>query len=459
MDTKTKRGNLPSWIFLSAIVLFALFLFRNFLHIGFFQDDFFLLEISKVTRISDIFSFFIPKTSVQFYRPLSVEMFYFLGQSLFGFRPVGFHLLAFGFFAISIYLVWKLSQYFFRNFRLRILVTFLYATASIHYDSLYWIANFSYILVIVLFLTSFLLARSNLLYRNLTVSVLFILGLLTSEFMVVFPVLLFLHFLISRQILINRRLIFILLAVLLLYGIFRFVLFHPSTSDYRFAADRSVFLSFRWFLFYFVNWAETIKDQMLNFYTIRSSFTVRFPMYVYFLVVQTGTFFLCTLFIPLILIVRGKFSTTFLKKKGLQLVLFFFWWIVCLVPIIFIKSQISPHRGSLAFIGFLIFSLLPLDLIWKTLHPNLRQIFLTIVCLSWIASTSATIMFNDEAHWIMRRSRIAAYWLRIAESWRTQPSNAGILNLALPDTEAKIALDNGRAFRVLYGKDTITVQQ
>lgn len=105
-----------------------------------------MLSISKIKNIADFLHFFIPRSDVQFYRPISSEGFYLLARQLFGLNPLGFHLIAWLFFVLNIILVWKLARQFLMNKQNASVLAFLYATSAIHYNSLYWIVNFSYIL-------------------------------------------------------------------------------------------------------------------------------------------------------------------------------------------------------------------------------------------------------------------------------------------------------------------------
>ncbi|MDP2860725.1 MAG: glycosyltransferase family 39 protein [bacterium] len=126
------------------IILAAAILYLPSLSNFFSGDDFFHLGISRVGKLSEVLSFFSFEKnlhSASFYRPLPTQIFFFAGQVLFGLNPFGYHLLAIGFFILTVILAYKLAEKL-TNRSSALLATFFYAFSVSHFVSLYWLSAF-----------------------------------------------------------------------------------------------------------------------------------------------------------------------------------------------------------------------------------------------------------------------------------------------------------------------------
>ena len=189
MKVKQFRGTIPFFL----IIFISLWLFRGAFDINFFQDDYLFLLKAGINNFSNYLSFFIPQTNVQYYRPLTVENYYFFLHFLFGDNPFWFHLTGFIVFITTIILVYKICLNLFQNDKISYLFTFLWATSPIHYDSLYWIANFSYLSIIFIYLLAFkiYISKEGDRQKYWKIILFFILGLFFSEFIIGLPIILF----------------------------------------------------------------------------------------------------------------------------------------------------------------------------------------------------------------------------------------------------------------------------
>src|SRR3989338_10640602 len=70
----------------------SLFLFYPSLNYYFFQDDWFVLNWVKT---GDFLSFFKFRVDTIYWRPLSMQLFFWIGKSIFGLNPIGYHLISF----------------------------------------------------------------------------------------------------------------------------------------------------------------------------------------------------------------------------------------------------------------------------------------------------------------------------------------------------------------------------
>lgn len=442
------------------IVLFILsfYVFKDSFSTFFFQDDFFVLAASNIKNISSFANFFIPRGDVQFYRPLSHEIFFFLGRNLFHLNPVGFHMISFVFYILNLFLVFLLAKKFLKSKLIIMTLMTCYAISAVHYNSLFWIVNFSYIEVTFFFLLAFVILLSNFKKINKIVLTLLVytIGLLSNEFMITFPIiLLFYIFLLERsKVKYYVSLIFALAGITFGYLVLRFIIFKPDFGTYQFIFNKSVISSYRWFTLFFFNWPETMKDHMMTFYKVSPSFLKSFSGEYYLFVVNLIIPILFCIIFPLILIIREKKLEKFIRSKIRIISFFTFWFLATLLPIIFVPSHISPHQGSIALFGFLMLLLIPLDFINS---KNLNLTVMMILLLVWFVGTTVTVGFNNKYHWIVRRSNIARYWVDKANKTYKKLPDAAVLIIPSEDKEVKVALSDGRAFQVYYNDSIKTI--
>lgn len=440
------------------IVLTALFLFKYSFSIYFFQDDWFLLSISKIKTIGEFLHFFIPRSDVQFYRPLSGEIFYFVGRTIFGLNPLGFHLIVWLFFILNIFLIWKLARKFIYSKSLQLFFVFLYASSGIHYNSLYWLANFSYVLVSFWYFLGILMFINNKI-NNLWLAVIFILGFFSNEFMLTFLLMILFYILLFAKNQVKRytSLLGMLCFITLFYLSIRLFIFKPDYGTYEFVFDKSILSSFRWFLLFSLNWPETMKDQMVSWYKVNPRFLATFPREYYLFVLNFMIFASMAVVFPIIAVVKNHKYLKAVQKYQRTIKFGIYWFIVNLLPIIFIPSHISPHQGTIALFGFLLVFAVLLDNISDLLPGFFSKTILTVLCISWLVSSSTSISLNDRVHWIKRRSELARFWTnKIKLVYPIQPKDVTI-QIPTEDKEVIVSLNDGKAIKELYKNDDIKV--
>lgn len=460
MNTKITHilASRKNTVYILLLSLFGIILFRRLFSIYFFQDDFFVLFLSQIHDIKSFFSFFLPHTDVQFYRPLSHEIFYFLAFRLFGLNAIFYHLAVIAVWNGLLLLIFMLTKYYFDSLRVRFLFIFLFATSAIHYNSLYWIVNFSYILVAFFYFLNYLIYKIylNTSLKAFLLSLFFILGLLSNEFMITFPVMIAVDSLIFKNMRANLKYLILLASILGLYMTLRFVLYTPVYDTYQFEFDKSIISSYRWFILFFLGWAETMKDQMITFYQVRKFFWDSFYYTWYVYIGEFLLFFTCLIVLPVYFICKKRrIRVQFLNK----LPIFIFgllWFLITLLPIIFVPSHISPHQGTIALFGFLLICLSLIDLLGKY---NLR-LFITIslaMGMMWVATTTLTVVLNDQVHWIFNRSNLSKEWIEKTKIAFPSLTKGDAILINTDNKEAIVALNGGRGIQVLYSDYTLRV--
>jgi len=448
--------NIRKIIIPALIILLPLVIFRRSFSVYFFQDDFFALSISEISKLKDLFRFFVPRDDIQFYRPLSVEIYYFINRSLFGLNPLPFHIIGWLFFFINILLVYSLSSFYLNKKISSLIITLLYATSSIHYDSLFWLANFSYILGTTFYFLGFYIYKKYSSKFYAIIFTVFIFGLLSSELLITLPIVIFFDSLISREILNKEKIILIsgLFLLMAVYLYMRFSLFKVNTESYNFMFGSSALSSFRFFILFFLNFPETIKDQLINFYSLRKDFFESFPFQTIIFTANLLIFPILLFFIPISELVRMRKLGKYLTSNWDTLIFALSWTIITLIPVIFIQVHFSPHYGSISLFGFLLLFLILLE---SLMHKTIQNAVIAAVLSSWIVSSVVTVELNNEIHWIIRRSETAKNWLfRIKKEYPNLKQGSTIV-IPTDNKDSKVALNDGRALKILYNDTSLTV--
>lgn len=435
-------------IFVSVVITF----YKSF-SIYFFQDDFFILFISNINNLSKFLQFFIPRTDVQFFRPLSHEVYFFTVRLLFGTNPLAFHFVGWISFALSLVLVFKLSSFYLKQKSSRFFLVLLYGTSAVHYNSLFWIVNFSYLSGTFFYLLSFYTFKIDIKGSNLYTLSLFFIGLLVSEFLITLPVIILIDYLVAEK---KRqkinKLIIGLIAICFFYFIFRFFIFRPDIGTYKMIFNLQVISSFRFFFMYFFNFPETIKDNLITFYKFRPEFlkTFAFEIVICILNFLVVSFFL--LIYPVFKFLKTKKLLFILQKNYKTLLFCFLWVITSLLPIIFIPSHISPHHGSITLFGFIMFFIFTSEIAKIN-----QKIFFPLIFSVWLASSITIVNLNNKIHWIYRRSNISKKWIaRLKNDYPVIPRESTIY-LPSTDKETIVALNDGKAINVLYNDYSLKV--
>lgn len=156
MEKKEAQSTKWNIFWFGLIILLVYFLFRGAFSASFFQDDWFSLLISKPTSLFDIVKFFAPRIDVVYYRPLGMQLPFFINQVLAGMNPIPVRLATLAFHIINSFLVYKLVRLISKNSLLAKLSSFLYASSAIHFTVFYWAATFAFVLAPFFYISSFL---------------------------------------------------------------------------------------------------------------------------------------------------------------------------------------------------------------------------------------------------------------------------------------------------------------
>src|SRR3989344_339455 len=151
----------------------------------FFQDDWYSLSISKISGSYGILDFFVPNKQVVYYRPLGMQLPFYLNTLFFGLNPLPLKIFTLIVHFINTVLIYLIFKRLFKSNIPAILSSFLYATSGIHYIPFFWSSTLAFVLGPLFALFSFYFIMKKNYSRSL---LLYIFGLLTFEVTVILPV-------------------------------------------------------------------------------------------------------------------------------------------------------------------------------------------------------------------------------------------------------------------------------
>lgn len=371
---------------------------------GFSQDDWYFLSISHANNLGEILNFFNPwsQSGFAFYRPLGTQLYYYLAQTLFGLTsaPYYMHIFMLLVQASNAYLVSVLIKKLTNDSHLGLLVALVYATSSVHFLSLFYIAATQQLLAALFSLLSI----NDFLERKSWRSALwFFLALLCKEVAIVTPIIMLLSLQrIGKKISFSelaRRALPVGIAGMI-YLLLRFGGGITSQSEYRMVLNGSVLSTIRWYFLFSYGAAEELVRYGLP----------RMGLSVTRYLADYGYAGMITLFAPVVLglfaIIRTVMS---LLGKGnlkrLNVSIYFTWWILALAPVLFLQDHRYPHYLDLA--------LIPMVLL--VLEGVAKKTQLAVVGLLIVASVFC-INLSIRTHWTTKRAVMATSATRKIES-------------------------------------------
>lgn len=427
-----------TYLILSVIFLASLILFYPSLNYYFFQDDWFVLNW---VNSQNFLSFFQFRTDIIYWRPFSMPLFFALGKYLFDLNPLGFHLIAFTFHLSNTVLVYLLIRILRMSKTSSFLASFLYATSAFHFIPLSWLSTTSYVIGTTFILSSLIFYLKSKIKISF---VLFLLAIMSTE----------LAFTIIPLILIvegfKKRILTSLIpfaVVLLIYLLARFIIFPvPVKGEYGLNLNLKVLINLFWYILWNFNFAEKFST-IFFLSNIKQS-----PL----LFLQ----FLKVLIFPSFLIVGFLVGIFSLKLEIKKITFGISWFLIGLLPVIFLTNHAYPAYLAIASIGLIYIFLQIIEKISKR-----KPYFLTLIIVVWFASSYWTLRFTRENHWITNLQAISRAYAVLTKDQVKNPSPRSVFifrpadipfsnknKFTLVETEdnLKQALNDQDAIRVIY---------
>lgn len=449
LNLRQKISKFKIHLTLLAIIATSAILYYPSFEYYFLQDDWFVLNWVKTNSFISYFEF---RTDIIYWRPLSMPIFFWLGNKLFALNAFGFHLMAFSFFIALIFMVNKLLSTLFKDKYLALVLTYLYAIWPIHFMSLSWLSTTSYIIGALFQVTSFYyfvgFVEKKRKYYLLISFISFLLALASSELTIALPAVL-----LSWVILTKKKYLFNIFAPYiianLVYLVFRFVIFPlPASGTYQIQINYLLIDNYLWYLAWALNLPERFKDLI-----DQSSVFMSLKIFAQYWQISTTT-----TIITIILVGRFVRVPRSVKKAS---IFGFVWFTIGLTPIIFFTNH--------SFNIYLTFAGLGIIFIIGTLLHKASKILLLAIILTWTLSSIFNLYFLRNSHWIVNEQAISKSLTLEAKKVIQEPKNNSVFVIWPPSSEfsrqhnfvyqnsynISQSLNFGDAFKVIFGDSTI----
>ncbi len=301
--------------------------------------------------------------------PISIQLFYSLGDLLTPNQPFGFHLILFIIFLITLRLFYQLSLQLLRDKSKARLAVFFYAFNLSIFANFYWIANSHFVLAPFFALLTIICYQQRSKLFNFITPLVFLLGLGSNELFYIYPLGLLLFAAFTKKI--NRVRLFTLALVDLIAVILRITFLHlPTQEAYRFTLDLRLLKTAWWYVLRILNLPEGIRNQNnLALYLL--------------LVIMLG-------------LLVASFLKLYRKNKVRWPILIFgsLWFLVFGLTFFFLPNHMSAHYMSTGLFG-------PALIFAEILHGR-KTIILTIIV--YLLLSYFGLEFLKATHWIILKN-------------------------------------------------------
>lgn len=385
--------------------------FRSLINF-FTNDDFFLLKISQARSLGDFLNFFnLVKgpEGLAMYRPLSTQVYYYLGRTLSGLNPIGYRLLSFAAFFMLVFLVYLLAKRISGSEKMGILSSLLYTTSATHFGHLYYSATFQELALGFFFLSStmmyiFYLEKRKPFHHFLSL-LFFILALMSKETAVVLPVVyvtIYLFKLSKKEIKLAPRKFLLSLSPYLLILAFYF---YMRFNYYGFATGDSYIWNFSplkaintlgWYGLWSLNLPEMLVDFVGPGLKLNPNLLAMWSRQIIPIFILFGL----EVALLAVLIVKNT-KKLFLNKKSRYLILFLsFWFVATLLPVVFLPIHKFTFYLTVPLFGVVLF------ISYFLLNSRSKYIILLFMVI-WLILSVNTLNLTVKTHWVVSGAKIA----------------------------------------------------
>lgn len=448
-----KMGIKRITILLLLILGVALFVNFQSLNYYFFQDDWFILNDLKTLNPLTIF---LPRNDIIYYRPIGIQTFFLVSKNLFGLNPLGYHVLGFGAFMLSLVLIYKITFQLTAKKLTGLLAALLYGTAGMHYMALSWLSlswnyiGLAFFLMALKFSTSFIETNNN--KYALGAFVFFILCLFSTEFALVFPFFV-IGIIFGKNIKLTKQRLILYFKTALPYVFTVFVYFLirvfvipiPAEGVYRPEVGSHIFKHYIWYFLWTINVPEIFKYHLsLTNLTLTSEMlsatqNIVKPMF-------------ALIFAEFILLACSSFL--YLRKVKVKLV----GIAACLFAIALAPVISLPHH---TYVYYLTFAALPvIFLISVVVDGNLKSKnklsvgVAVLLIISWVILSINSKTFNEVTHWVPAEQVVSRKIVQAA--LQNGSKNPSVIVIYPSSKLVKLSLLDQQAMKLVFGEKVKT---
>ncbi len=448
---KKLRANV-NLVYLSVPLILSSLLYLESLKYYFFQDDFYELLLSNAKSFGEFLSLFGFLDNRSSYRPVGLQLYFFLSQNLFGLNPFYFRIASCTFFFGSYFLIYKCVSKILQSKLAGKITSFFWVTSSIHFLSISWIAaawiqigTFFFFLALLYFLLY--LEKQKLSY--------YILGFLSFiicagsfEFFVVLPFVIGTYLVLFTRINLAKilKIITPLVVVVILYGLARLKFASlPQINEYKLEISSETIKNILWYFLWTLNIPEEFKKQVVtNIFVFNKTFISEFGAI--FIKSFTSLFLLLSIvFFSLIKLVTGN------NSKIVRILIYCsLWFLAGIAPVVFFPNHSFAMYLALPSIGIYMAGAYLLSL-------SKNNILIVFAICVWLFSSSATLKFYRQIFWVVDSQEFARNFSQQIQTQFTSLPKGTVIYYPLEDERHRQAILNGNAGKVIYGDPSIQI--
>ena len=122
---------------LSGVIIYTLVIFYPNFFVYFHMDDFVDFGLAEnLSSVISSFNLFSAHPDFPFYRPIPVQLYFYILRNLFGFNPVGYHFANYALFVLLILLVFRLALKLTKKNITALIATTIFAINSTHFAAM-----------------------------------------------------------------------------------------------------------------------------------------------------------------------------------------------------------------------------------------------------------------------------------------------------------------------------------
>ncbi len=416
-----------------------------------FQDDYFNFNITHATNIYDFLNFFKFRSDIIAYRPVSLEIYFFLMSHLFGFNALIYRLFNFAFLSLTYLLIFRVVKQISLNSKVALLTSSLWILASFHFMSLgqinyNLIGTFFFMLSASLFIN--FMNKDKWAYYWLAL-IFFLLTIGSFEFAVTWPVIIGYYYIFIGS---NHRhgkikplipYFAITVAYILLRQVYAAV---PQALEYKIAFNLDSMKAFFWYILWTFNVPEEFKKQVVSRLLI---FNQQF-LWEYWQLIAVS--FIGAIWLSFLAIVFPVFCIFKTKLKiNIKIVLFcIIWFIAGISPVLILPNHsfmmylTLPSIGIYFLMSYLIFA------------SHNKWLILPVLII-WLITSKSTIDFYSINSYIVESQKEShKFFINIKKDFPVLPNNSIVL-YQIDVLWKKQALMDQQAIKAIYNNPTISI--
>ena len=452
--------NSPLYILIIDLILFFPGVFTYF-----HQDDFIHFSYSQtLTQVFSAFNIF-HQGNFPFYRPIPTQLYFYAGKLLFGFNPLGYHIVNFVVFSCNIFLVHKLVLEFTKKKEIAIIATFFYGLNSTHFAPLYSPAYVHELFYVLFGLNSVLnyyyWLKSKVIKRYLLSLIFFVLAMMTKETAVVIPgIIMLLNLFMDIKPLsgwLKKYSAFILITIIYLSGHFLFYGIANSSSYTLIFGKANINILIWYFL-----WALSTPNILIDY------FGPGFKMSsVFFAITKINGLIYIVLFpvflsVLFTIILRGYKN---IQPSAKKIILFgISWFIIGLIPLLIFPLHRLATEQAFSLTGL---SLALGIMLYQIHHSSIngKRLFFLLLGIYFVIATNS-ILIARYTHWIVRSAAIAKNTLSYFQKKNPEIPNNQVINfingtVKIPQwgssRQIYYALGNGYGLKMILNKPLLEI--